>query len=110
MLDATVRDNLVLGELGRFVARLGVVDGARRRGARERLEACERRPADLDALARGLSGGNQQKVVLARARSRERPRARSSSRTRRAASTSGRPARSTRSILAAAARATPSSS
>jgi general nucleoside transport system ATP-binding protein len=71
VLGATVRDNLVLGELGRF-SRRGVID--RRALEAEALRRVERAqaPPDLDAPARGLSGGNQQKLVVARAIARER--------------------------------------
>jgi simple sugar transport system ATP-binding protein len=68
VLGASVRDNLVLGELGRFASRLGIIDGAALEAqARARLERANVVPPDLDALAGALSGGNQQKVVMARA-------------------------------------------
>ncbi len=67
VLDASVRDNLLLGELGAY-SRLGVLDApAMERVATERAEHGAVRPLDLDLPARALSGGNQQKVVTARA-------------------------------------------
>jgi simple sugar transport system ATP-binding protein len=70
VLAASVRDNLVLGELARFT-RLGLVDRASlERAARGRLDRAHVVPPDLDAPAAALSGGNQQKVVVARAVSR----------------------------------------
>jgi len=67
VLAASVRDNLVLGELARFT-RSGLVDAeALEREARARLDRGGVVPPDLDALAAALSGGNQQKVVIARA-------------------------------------------
>jgi simple sugar transport system ATP-binding protein len=70
VLDASVRDNLLLGELGAF-ARLGVLDGARMDAvASERHRRGGVRPLDLDVPARALSGGNQQKIVMVRAVSR----------------------------------------
>jgi simple sugar transport system ATP-binding protein len=66
VLDASLRDNLMLGELGRF-ARWGILDVATlEREARSRLESSGA-PLDLDRRARALSGGNQQKIVVARA-------------------------------------------
>ena len=67
VLPATVRDNLVLGELARFT-RFGMVDArALELAARSRLERAGNVPPDLDAPAAALSGGNQQKIVVARA-------------------------------------------
>jgi ABC-type uncharacterized transport system ATPase subunit len=67
VLEASVRDNLMLGELRAFT-RFGVVDRRRlEREAKERLERAGIVPSDLDAPVRGLSGGNRQKVVMARA-------------------------------------------
>ncbi|MCC6648861.1 MAG: ATP-binding cassette domain-containing protein [Polyangiaceae bacterium] len=54
---ASVHDNLVLGELG----------GDEAARARQRLVASGASPARLDVPISALSGGNQQKVVLARA-------------------------------------------
>ncbi len=66
VLDADIRDNLVLGELGRF-ARFGIVDGARvEREASTRLARAGVVLPDLGLAARALSGGNQQKVVVGR--------------------------------------------
>jgi general nucleoside transport system ATP-binding protein len=67
VLDASVRDNLVLGELAGFT-RFGVVDrSALEQEARRRLDRAGIEPRDLDLPARALSGGNQQKIVVARA-------------------------------------------
>jgi len=66
LLDRPVGHNISLATLSRF-ARLGWLD---RRGeaAATRRSAVELqvRPPDVDRLVRTLSGGNQQKVVLAR--------------------------------------------
>jgi simple sugar transport system ATP-binding protein len=70
VLAASVRENLVLGELARFT-RLGLVDvAALEREARARLERARVVPPDLDVAVAALSGGNQQKVVVARASAR----------------------------------------
>lgn len=70
VLDASLRDNLLLGELDRF-ARLGLLDmAAVEREARTRVERSGA-PTDLDRTARSLSGGNQQKIVVARVLARE---------------------------------------
>jgi simple sugar transport system ATP-binding protein len=69
VLDATVRDNVLLGELGRFTTR-GVLDlRAMDREAMLRVDRAHA-PPDIELPARALSGGNQQKLVVVRAISR----------------------------------------
>ncbi len=70
VLGAWVAENLVLGELGSLSPRGVVDDGEVLARARDRIERFDVRPADPRALARALSGGNQQKIVLARALAR----------------------------------------
>lgn len=70
ILDMTIRENLTLGDL-RPVSRRGPLGGIHT--ARERAEATELihrfdiRPPQPEAPLRSLSGGNQQKVAIARA-------------------------------------------
>ncbi|MFJ5116697.1 sugar ABC transporter ATP-binding protein [Kitasatospora sp. NPDC088548] len=67
ILDLTVRENLTLGDL-RPVSGRWAVSGARERAeARRLIEEFDIRPGDPEADVRSLSGGNQQKVALARA-------------------------------------------
>ena len=63
-LDASIEDNLALGrrELGRFL----IDRGAKRALADRLIRDFDIRPADPAAPVRALSGGNQQKVVVAR--------------------------------------------
>jgi len=62
----SVRANATLSSLGRF-SRLGFVSGARERDAVSEVALGLRLSApSLDAAAESLSGGNQQKVALAR--------------------------------------------
>ena len=66
VLDDAVYRNVSLATLGRF-ARWGVsADRAERRAAEEAARSVDVRPLNLDRHVRTLSGGNQQKVVLAR--------------------------------------------
>ena len=71
VLDASVEDNLVLGELARFTRSGLVDDGEVRAIAKARIARFDVRPTDPVTLARALSGGNQQKIVLGRALARE---------------------------------------
>jgi ABC-type sugar transport system ATPase subunit len=61
-----VERNFGLGNHGRF-SRLGVIDGkARRTEVRRYIQDLRIRPPAITTLMRNLSGGNQQKVVIAR--------------------------------------------
>jgi simple sugar transport system ATP-binding protein len=69
VLDATVGENAALGRAditGRFVVNRERVA----RFATDAVKNLDIRPPDPDALARALSGGNQQKIVIARELSR----------------------------------------
>jgi simple sugar transport system ATP-binding protein len=66
VLDYTIAENLILGQQHRFT-RGGTLDQLRiLNNAVRQIEAFDIRPADPLALARTLSGGNQQKIVIAR--------------------------------------------
>ena len=66
LLDQAVYRNVTVSSLSRF-SRGGFLDrGAERKRAGELAESLDVRPAGVDRAARTLSGGNQQKVVLAR--------------------------------------------
>jgi ribose transport system ATP-binding protein len=63
----TVRENLMLTDLRRHTARLGALRRDRERAeGRKWAASLDIRPADPDAPFTTLSGGNQQKVVLAK--------------------------------------------
>jgi ribose transport system ATP-binding protein len=66
LLDDSVYRNITVSSLGRF-ARGGFLSGsAEKAAARAQTESLDVRPADVTRIVRTLSGGNQQKVVLAR--------------------------------------------
>jgi ribose transport system ATP-binding protein len=66
VLDFSVTENVSLANLKAFAAGLIVRRGAERRNADERRAALDIRTASVDTLVGTLSGGNQQKVVLAK--------------------------------------------
>lgn len=74
ILDYTIADNLILGQQHRF-ARGGFfnsLDGERiAENARKQVAAFDIRPNDPSLPARTLSGGNQQKIVVAREMGRD---------------------------------------
>ncbi len=66
MLDWSVAKNASLSDLRRFT-RAGLLDvRAERARVREQMRSLNTVPDDVDRIVRLLSGGNQQKVVLAR--------------------------------------------
>ncbi|MFO0618557.1 MAG: ABC transporter ATP-binding protein [Polyangiaceae bacterium] len=66
VLEWSIEDNLILG-LTRAFSRFGLLDRRRVRAhAEQRIRALDIRPTDPTTEARTLSGGNQQKIVIAR--------------------------------------------
>ena len=66
LLDQSVYRNITISSLARF-ARGGFLDrGEERRGPRSSRPSLDVRPTGVERAVRTLSGGNQQKVVLAR--------------------------------------------
>lgn len=76
VLDFTIAENLVLGQQRDFTSRLDLLDGRRiADNARRLIADYDVRPPEPEAQVRGMSGGNQQKVVVARELSRRGERA-----------------------------------
>ena len=72
ILDYSVADNLVLGMQDHFIGRYGLLDGDRiRQNAEARIAEFDIRPPSGEIAARNLSGGNQQKIVVAREMGRD---------------------------------------
>lgn len=66
LLDEAIYRNVSLATMGRF-ARGGFINrGDEKRAATEHVRSLDVRPPDVDRAVRTLSGGNQQKIVLAR--------------------------------------------
>ena len=66
LLDQSVAQNITVSSLSRF-ARAGFLSGSAERASAEKwTQALDVRPAGVNRPVRNLSGGNQQKVVLAR--------------------------------------------
>ena len=66
ILDYSVADNLILGMQHRFTRRGALDQAAIAEYARGQIRAFDIRPPNPSVPARALSGGNQQKVVVAR--------------------------------------------
>jgi simple sugar transport system ATP-binding protein len=71
VLEFSIRDNLILGQQRDFTTAVGVLDRKRVRDHADKLVGdYDVRPPDPAHLVGGMSGGNQQKVVVARELSR----------------------------------------
>jgi simple sugar transport system ATP-binding protein len=71
VLEYSIADNLILGRQHHFGSR-GRLDGARiAANAAEQIKRFDIRPPMAELPARALSGGNQQKIVIAREMGRE---------------------------------------
>ena len=66
VLDFSVTENVSLANLKAFATALILRRGAERRNADQRRVALDIRTASVDTVVGTLSGGNQQKVVLAK--------------------------------------------
>ncbi|MGH7648427.1 MAG: ABC transporter ATP-binding protein, partial [Gemmatimonadaceae bacterium] len=66
VLEYSVADNLILGRQRRYTTRLGLDRARIARNAAAQIERFDIRPNDPHLAARALSGGNQQKIVVAR--------------------------------------------
>jgi ribose transport system ATP-binding protein len=66
LLGDSVYRNISISSLARFARGGFLARGAERTAAQEQVRSLDVRPSDVDREVRMLSGGNQQKVVLAR--------------------------------------------
>ena len=70
ILDYTIAENLILGQQHRFTSGVRLDNELIVENARRQIDAFDIRPAVPSVFARALSGGNQQKIVIAREMSR----------------------------------------
>jgi general nucleoside transport system ATP-binding protein len=71
ILEYSVAENLILGQQHRFTRGVQLDRDRVLDNARKQIDAFDVRPADPQLPARALSGGNQQKIVIAREMGRE---------------------------------------
>jgi simple sugar transport system ATP-binding protein len=71
VLDYSVAENLILGQQHRFTRRMRLDRAQILENARMQIASFDIRPGDPSTPARALSGGNQQKIVIAREMGRE---------------------------------------
>ncbi len=71
VLDFSIADNLILGRQHKFSGRSGLDREQIARNAGMQISRFDIRPPDATIPARTLSGGNQQKIVIAREMGRE---------------------------------------
>ncbi|MEP6781569.1 MAG: ABC transporter ATP-binding protein [Gemmatimonadaceae bacterium] len=71
VLDYSIADNLILGRQHRFSSAFSMNRDAVEAEAVAQIKAFDIRPPDATVPARALSGGNQQKIVIAREMGRE---------------------------------------
>jgi len=72
VLEYSVADNLILGQQHRFTGAAQVLDRTRiAANASSRIKTFDIRPPDESLPSRALSGGNQQKIVIAREMGRD---------------------------------------
>jgi len=70
ILDYSIAENLILGQQHRFTRGVRLDNEKIQEHARQQIDAFDIRPPDATLPARALSGGNQQKIVIAREMSR----------------------------------------
>ncbi|MEO7997442.1 MAG: ABC transporter ATP-binding protein [Gemmatimonadaceae bacterium] len=66
VLDYSIADNLILGRQHKFAKKFGLDREKVATEARNQIRAFDIRPPEPQVPARALSGGNQQKIVIAR--------------------------------------------
>jgi ribose transport system ATP-binding protein len=66
MLDKSVADNTVLASVDSFIAAGIIRDGKMKSSSKEFNEKLRTKTPSMDQLLKNLSGGNQQKVIIAR--------------------------------------------